>query len=256
MAAKLALVTGASGGIGLEFAKQLAGAGYDIAIVARSGDKLQEIAEDLKTNFGINVQPITLDLALADAAQQLLARVPSCDVLINNAGFGNSGRFANLNVSDIRDEIQVDVAVLTQLTRLYLPGMLERRGGKILNVASTADFVPGPNMAVYYAAKAYVISFSRALAYEVRGTGVSVTVLCPGATATGFQKRAHLGETLLFRLGKANAAKVAEAGIHGMVHGKTVVIPGVMNKLVAISPRISPSRLLTSISAKLIERRE
>ncbi len=254
MAAKVALVTGASGGLGLEFAKILARAGYDLALVARSGDKLESVAAQLKSEFGISAHPFALDLALPDAAGRVLARFPSCDVLVNNAGFANNGRFAELNAQDIFEEIQVDVMALTQLTRLYVPGMLERKNGKILNIASTAGFVPGPTMAVYYASKAYVISFSESLAAEVRGSGVTVTVLCPGATATGFQERAGVHSTLLIRLGMANAATIAKAGIEGMMNGKTVVIPGLFNKIVALSPRFSPRRWLTWLSAKLIER--
>ncbi len=153
------------------------------------------------------------------------------------------------------EELQLDVVALTQLARLYLPRMLERRDGKILNVASTAAFAPGPTMAVYYASKAYVLSFSEALAAEVRGTGVTVTVLCPGATATGFQERAKVQSALLVRLGMADAAQVAKAGIEGMMRGKTLVVPGLTNKFVAISPRILPRRLLVWISGKLIEER-
>jgi short-subunit dehydrogenase len=252
MAAKVAVVTGASGGLGLEFAKLLARAGYDLALVARSQDKLESIATQLKTEFGINAEPIVLDLAIAGAAHDLLARVPSCDVLVNNAGFANSGSFARINERELVEEIQLNVLTLTQLTRLYLPGMLERKDGKVLNVASTAGFVPGPNMAVYYATKAYVISFSEALASEMRGNGVTVTVLCPGATATGFQQRANQKSMLLVRLGLADAAKVAKAGFDGMMRGKTMVIPGITNVFVANAPKFTPRRLLTWISAKLI----
>lgn len=252
MAAKLALVTGASGGIGLEFATLLARAGYDLALVARSGEKLQSIAADFANRFGINARAIALDLVSPGAAREVFAQVPSCDVLINNAGFANNGYFWDLEERDILDEMQLNVVALTHLTRLYLPGMLARRDGKILNVASTAAFVPGPKMAVYYAAKAFVLSFSEALAYEVRGTGVTVTVLCPGATKTGFQKRANVESTLLFKFGMADAAQVAKAGFDGMMRGKPVVVPGLMNKLIAIAPKISPRALLIAISAKLI----
>jgi short-subunit dehydrogenase len=252
MAAKLAVITGASGGIGLEFARLLARAGCDLALVARSEEKLSSVAEQFKGEFGIRVTPVALDLATAGAAHELFARVPSCDVLINNAGFANSGKFAQIDEPKTIQEIQLNALTLTQLTRLYLPGMLERRDGKILNVASTAGFVPGPNMAVYYATKAYVISFSEALASEVRGTGVTVTVLCPGATATGFQERARQQSMLLLRLGLADAAKVAKAGIDGMMRGKAMVIPGITNLFVANAPKFTPRRLLTWISAKLI----
>jgi short-subunit dehydrogenase len=254
MAAKLALVTGASGGIGLEFAKLLAQAGYDLALVARSQGKLEALASELREQFGINVQVVVLDLARPNAAREVIAQLPQCDVLINNAGFANNGKFAQMAEEQMLEEIQLDVATLTQLTRLYLPGMIERKDGKILNVASTAGFLPGPNMAVYYACKAYVISFSEAIAEEVRGTGVTVSVLCPGATVTGFQERANLGNTILFRLPMAKAADVAKAGIDGMMRGKAVIVPGITNKFVAIAPKITPRRLLVRISGKAVER--
>lgn len=254
MAAKLALVTGASGGIGLEFAKLLAQAGYDLALVARSKEKLESIAADLRTRHGIAAQSVACDLAQPQAPHELFAQVPRCDVLVNNAGFANNDKFWRIPETQTLDELQVDVVALTQLTRLYLPGMVERKDGKILNVASTAGFLPGPNMAVYYAGKAYVISFSEAIADEVRGTGVTVTVLCPGATATGFQARASAKETMLFRLPLAKASAVAKAGIDGMMRGKTVVVPGITNKLVAIAPKLFPRRLLVRVSGKAVER--
>ncbi|HKU68878.1 MAG TPA: SDR family oxidoreductase [Candidatus Baltobacteraceae bacterium] len=256
MAAKLALVTGASGGIGLEFAKLLAQAGYDLALVARSKEKLDGIGADLRERYGIAVRVVACDLARPGAAHDVQAQIAQCDVLVNNAGFANNGKFAEIGEAQTLEELQVDILALTQLTRLYLRGMLERNDGKILNVASTAGFLPGPNMAVYYAAKAYVISFSEALAEEVRGTGVTVTVLCPGATATGFQARAAVECTPLFHLPMAKADAVAKAGIDGMMRGKTVVVPGITNKLVAISPKLAPRRLLVKISGKAVERRE
>jgi short-subunit dehydrogenase len=183
-----------------------------------------------------------------------LEAVPACDVLINNAGFANYGEFAKLTEQQILEEIHLDVVALTRLTRRYLPEMIARKSGKVLNVASTAAFVPGPTAAVYYASKAFVLSLSEALAYELRGTGVTVTCLCPGPTATGFQEHAKAESLLLFRLPLADAAKVAKAGIDGMMRGKAVVVPGVANKLVAFSPKISPRNLLLAISAKLLQR--
>lgn len=254
MAAKLALVTGASGGIGLEFAKLLAQAGYNLALIARSKEKLDALAVDLQQRHGVSVQTFACDLARPNAAHEVLAQIPDCDVLVNNAGFANNGKFARIGEAQLLEEMQLNIATLTQLTRLYLPGMLERKDGKILNVASTAGFLPGPNMAVYYASKAYVISFSEALSEEVRGTGVTVTVLCPGATATGFQERAAVETTPLFRLPMAKANAVASAGIDGMLRGQPVVIPGITNKLVAISPKITPRGLLVKVSGKAVER--
>jgi short-subunit dehydrogenase len=250
---ELAVVTGASGGLGLEFAKQLAAEGYNLVLIARSADKLEANASNLRTLYNVSVETIAADLSVVGAAENIFVRVPQCDVLVNNAGFASNGRFDMLPEERIREEIVLDVLTLTELTRKYLPGMRARRRGRILNVASTAAFVPGPFMAVYYAAKAYVMSFSEAIAEEVRGSGVSVTCLCPGPTATGFQDRAGVQRTLLFRLGLADASSVAKAGIRGMMQGKTVVVPGIMNKLVAFSPRISPRRLLLFISRILAE---
>jgi hypothetical protein len=255
IAAKLALVTGASGGIGLELAKLLAAAGYDLVLAARSADKLAQIRDELQPKYGITVDAVPVDLTSHDALAKLYARFPSCDVLVNNAGFANSGAFAQIAERELLDELRLNVLAVTELARFYLPGMLERKHGRILNLASTAAFLPGPNMAVYYASKAYVLSLSEALAYEVRGSGVTVTALCPGPTVTGFQERANVESTLLFRFGHGDAAKVAKAGFVGMMRGKTVVVPGLVNKLTALSPRLSPRGLLLAVSAKLTERR-
>jgi short-subunit dehydrogenase len=254
MRGRRALVTGASGGIGWEFAQLLAAAGYDLALAARSRDRLEAGARSLQSERGVTVSTVAIDLARPGSAAELFAQVPWCDVLINNAGFANNGKFAQIDPGHVGEELQLDVVTLTELTRLYLPGMIDRRAGRILNVASTAGFLPGPNMAVYYASKAYVISFTEALAEELRGTGVTATVLCPGATKTGFQERAQVKNTPLIRFGLADARSVAKAGIDGMMRGKTVVVPGFTNKLVAISPKIAPRKLLVRISGKAVER--
>lgn len=255
---KLALVTGASGGIGLEFARLLARDGYDLALVARSEDKLTRIARELHDAHGVDALPVAMDLARPGAAEELVRRVPRCDVLINNAGFASNGRFDGLNETQIAEEIDLDVVTLTLLTRKYLPGMIERRSGRILNVASTAGFLPGPFMAVYYACKAYVISFSQAVAEEVRASGVTVTCLCPGATATGFADRAGTANSLLFALTPvAGAAAMAEAGYRGMQRGKLVVVPWPLsNWLVDLSARMTPRRLLLWFSRKAVEPQE
>ena len=252
---KLALVTGASGGLGLEFAKLLAADGYDLALVARSGDKLEALANSLRASYGVAVEPIVQDLGILEAAQGVFAQVPRCDVLVNNAGFANNGRFDTLSADTIREELLLDIVTLTELTRAYLPGMLERRDGKILNVASTAGFLPGPFMAVYYAAKAYVISFSEALWEEFQGTGVSVTCFAPGATATGFGARAKMHRTLLFRAPLADAAATAKAGYRGMQRRQRLVVPGATNKLLLFMSRFSPRRPMLWVSRKSIEPR-
>ena len=249
-----AIVTGASGGLGLEFAKLLAADKYDLLLIARSGDKLNAVAADLRDRHGVSVETLPMDLSKADAAAAVFARVPECDVLINNAGFATNARFDEIADERIREEVMLDVLTLTELTRAYVPGMRKRGAGRILNVASTAGFLPGPFMAVYYACKAYVFSFSQAIAEELRGTGVSVTCLCPGATATGFAERAHTAKTLLFqRLPVGNAASVARAGYAGMLRGQDLVIPGLYNRLVWIGTKLSPRRLVLWMSRRTIE---
>ncbi len=252
---KLALVTGASGGLGLEFAKLLAADGYDLALVARSAAKLNEIALALRVAHGIDVATVAQDLSLPGAADAVLADVPRCDVLINNAGFASNGRFDTIPEERVREEVMLDVVALTELTRRYVPGMLERRDGKIMNLASTAGFLPGPFMAAYYASKAFVISFSEALWEEFRGTGVSVTCFCPGATATGFGERADVGKTLLFaRMPLANAGDVAAEGYKAMMNGKRMKISGPFtNSLVSLAPHLTPRGLLLKISRRMVE---
>jgi short-subunit dehydrogenase len=248
-----AIVTGASGGLGLEFAKLLAADGHDLVLVARSAGKLETIADQLRSQHGVSIEVIAADLGVPDAAARLFEKVPACDILVNNAGFASNGAFDTIPPARIREELLLDVVTLTELTRSYLPGMRERRNGRILNVASTAGFLPGPFMAVYYASKAYVLSFSQALSEELRGSGVTVTTLAPGATATGFAERADVAKTLLFRLPTAGAAAVAQAGYRGMMSGKDLVVPGFSNQALAFVMRFTPRRLLLWISRKLTE---
>ncbi|MFY9708741.1 MAG: SDR family oxidoreductase [Candidatus Cybelea sp.] len=251
-----AIVTGASGGFGLEFAKLLAADRHDLVLIARSGDKLEAVASDLRARHGVNVETLVLDLSKPDAAATVSARIPQCDILINNAGFATNGRFEEIAPERIRDEISLDVLTLTELTRAYVPGMRARGSGRILNVASTAGMLPGPFMSVYYACKAYVLSFSQGVAEELRGTGVTVTCLAPGASATGFAERANAGRSLLFgRLPVADAASVARAGYRAMMAGRDLIVPGLSNKLVALASRLSPRRLLIRISRRSIESR-
>lgn len=247
-----AIVTGASGGLGLEFAKLLAKDGASLVLVARSGDKLERIAGDLRAQHGVVVDVVVQDLGVFDAAARIVERVPACDILINNAGFANHGRFWELSPEQIREELLLDVATLTELTRAYLRGMRAARSGRILNVASTAGFLPGPYMAVYYASKAYVISFSQAIAEELRGSGVTVTCLCPGATETGFAARANMEGTMLFRMPVADVASVAKAGYEAMIAGKDLCIPGLRNKLTAWSTKVTPRGLLLRVSGRMV----
>lgn len=248
-----AIVTGASGGLGLEFAKLLAGDGHDLVLVARSAGKLDLLANELRSRHNVNVEVIAQDLGVPDAAARISQRVPACDILVNNAGFASNGPFDSIPPERVHEELLLDVVTLTELTRAYLPGMRERGAGRILNVASTAAFLPGPFGAVYYASKAYVLSFSQGIAEELRGSGVTVTCLAPGATATGFVDRAQMQQTLLFKMPMAGAASVANAGYRAMMAGKDLVIPGFSNQLLAFVIRFMPRRPLLWISRKLIE---
>jgi short-subunit dehydrogenase len=256
-----ALITGASGGIGYELAKLFARDRYNLVLVARSADQLNQVATELQNQFAITAKTLALDLAAAPAATFLFDQMQregvEVDVLVNNAGFGAFGDFASMDEDEILGQIQLNVSALTQLTRLFLPAMLARRSGKIMNVASTAAFQPGPLMAVYYATKAYVLSLSEALANEVAGTGVVVSCFCPGATATGFAKRAGTENSRLFKkVGAMNAETVARDGYRGLMAGRTLVISGAHNWLVAESVRFAPRKLVTAISRWVAEKVE
>ncbi|HET9839401.1 MAG TPA: SDR family oxidoreductase [Candidatus Angelobacter sp.] len=252
-----ALITGASSGIGLDLARLMA-PGFDLIVTARNQVELEKLARELESQHGNHVHVIAADLARAEAPKAIFDEIErrglAIDVLINNAGFGAYGNFAESELQTNLDIIVVNISSLTALTRLALPGMLERRRGRIMNVASTAGFQPGPLMGVYYATKAYVIMFSEAIANELKGSGVTVTCLCPGPTATQFAERAHMEESRLFKLGAMTAMDVARAGYKGMMAGKTLVVPGLMNKTLAFSVRFSPRKLVTAISRKLQER--
>jgi short-subunit dehydrogenase len=254
-----ALITGASSGIGLDLARLFARDGFDVVLVARSEAKLREIAAQIEKTSGHSAQVIVADLALPDAAQRVVdvlsARNIAIDALVNNAGLGMGGPFAETDWIRESEMIQVNIAALTQLTKLLLPPMVARRSGRILNVASTASFQPGPLMAVYYATKAYVLSFSEAIADELHGTGVTVTALCPGPTETGFAAAAQMSDSRLFNImTPAKPDAVARAGYDAMKRGKRVVIPGVFNWIMAESVRISPRRLVTTIVRKMQEK--
>ena len=244
-----ALVTGASSGIGLEIARILA-TDHDVVLAARSAAVLGQLA----TELGGNARVVVVDLADPAGAATLTAEVPDVDVLVNNAGVGDFGEFAAASPEKLDHMIELNVGSLTRLCRAYLPGMLQRGSGRILNVASTAAFQPGPLMAVYYASKAYVLSLSEALAEEMRGTGVSVTALCPGPTASGFQAGAAMEHSRLVRGKKLpTAAKVAAAGVKAMQRGDVVAVPGVQNKLFAASVRFSPRPVVRRLVHKMQE---
>jgi uncharacterized protein len=245
------LITGASGGIGYELAKFFARDRHNLILVARSADKLADVAAELRQR-GVKVHTFALDLAAPAAPKFLFDQLQSAgltvDILVNNAGFGAWGDFAEMPEQEILGQIQLNIVALTELTRMFLPSMLARRGGRIMNVASTAGFQPGPLMAVYYATKAYVISFTEAIANEVRNSGVTITCFCPGATHTGFTKRAGNDESRLFKLGAMSAEKVALDGYRAVMEGRTLAISGVHNWVVAESTRFAPRKLVTAIS--------
>jgi len=255
---KTALITGASGGIGYELALLCARDGFDCILVARSRDKLDELAARLESEFRVKTLVVARDLAKPTAVDEIYEEVSaasmSVDVLVNNAGFPVFGLFTQTDLRVELEMLQVNVVALTALTKLFLHSMVERRAGRILNLASTAAFEPGPLMAVYYASKAYVLSLSEALAEETRGTGVSVTALCPGPTESGFQARAAMEHSRLVRGKKLpTAAKVAAAGVKAMQRGDVVVVPGVRNKLLAASVRFSPRPVVRRLVHKMSE---
>jgi uncharacterized protein len=256
-----ALITGASGGIGYELAKLFARDHYNLMLVARSTEKLNQVAAELQSQFQVTVKTVALDLASPPAAKFLFDQMQregvAVDVLVNNAGFGSFGEFAGMPEDEILGQIHLNITALTHLTRLFLRPMVARRSGKVMNVASTAAFQPGPLMAVYYATKAYVLSFSEALANEVAGSGVIVSCFCPGATDTGFAKRAGTEDSRLFKkLRPMNAEVVARDGYRGLMAGQTVVISGVQNWLVAESVRFAPRKMVTAISRWVAEKVE
>jgi len=256
---RTALITGASSGFGVEFAKLFARDGYDVVLVARSVDKLEALAAQLRSRYGITATVLAEDLtdpaAPATLAAALNAAGITVDALVNNAGFATYGPFVEISEDADLDLLKVNVVALTALTKRFLPGMLARRSGQILNVASTAAFQPGPLMAAYYASKAYVLSLSEALAEEVRGSGVTVTVLCPGPSATGFQARAAMEESQLFqRMAVMDAGTVARIGYRAMQAGQTVVIPGWQNRIMALAPRFAP-RAVTARMVKGMQER-
>jgi short-subunit dehydrogenase len=250
---KTALITGASSGIGYELSKLFAADGTNLVLVARNEQRLSEIASDLAQTYGVRVTVVAKDLSdpasPGEIAAALQAQSIGVDILVNNAGFGTYGPFAEIDWAEELRMLHVNVVSLTHLTKLFLPGMIERRSGRILNVGSTGSFAPGPLMAAYCATKAYVLSLSEAISEEVRGTGVTVTALCPGVTRTGFQARAKVEHTQLVSDGMAMSARqVAEIGYKALLRGQAIVVPGFLNQLMAFAVRLTPRSLTRRIS--------
>jgi uncharacterized protein len=252
-----ALVTGASNGIGLELARVFAREGWDLVVTARNQEALDRLASELSSSYPASVHVAAADLASRDGARLLMENITSAgltvDALVNNAGFGLFGPFATTSLEREQQMIDLNIGALVTLTKLCLPGMIQRRRGRVLNVASTAAFLPGPNMAVYYATKAFVLSFSEAIGDELRGTGVTVTTLCPGPTETAFQDAARMHKSRLVQGAMMSAADVAAAGYRGILAGHTVVIPGATNRMVPLLVRMLPRRLATIVSRRAAE---
>jgi short-subunit dehydrogenase len=249
-----ALITGASLGIGRELARVFAEHGHSLVLVARSEDKLREVAAELEARFEVSVAVVPADLRAPDAAAQLLTAVKerglTVDYLVNNAGFGSTGPFLDADLEREIDMIHVNVTALVELTHLFAKGMVERRTGGILNIASTAGFQPGPGMATYYATKAYVVSFTEALAHELRGTAVKVTVFCPGPVDTEFARTAGNADSMLFRVGAvASPESVAKEAYRAVIGGQILAIYGFANQMGVQMLRISPRALIRRVVA-------
>ena len=247
---KVALVTGASAGLGVEFARQLSKRGYRLVLAARRKERLEELAKELG-----KARAVAIDLSKSNAVGKLMADVEAngetVDLLVNNAGFGLIGRFAELDSKRERQMIDLNVGALTELCRAVAPAMIERGSGAILNVASTAAFQPGPKMAVYFATKAFVLSLSEALHEELKPRGIKVSCLCPGPTRTEFGEVAGFGGNGAFDRLAMGAAEVVEAGLKGLDKNKAVVITGTFNKIGALSTRFAPRSTVRKIAGAI-----
>lgn len=251
-----ALITGASVGIGRELARIFAESGHDLVLVARNVEQLKQVAAECQSLGSGTARVLPKDLSVPGAAREIFDELKrdgvAIDVLVNNAGFGNYGRFAEVDLDADLRLLQVNIVALTALTKLFLPDMLARGSGRIMNVASMAAFQPGPYLSTYYASKAYVLHFSEAIASECAGRGVIVSALCPGPVATEFQARAGITGARHFK-GKAtmDARTVALAGYHGLMRGRRIVIPGKANNLLVQLTRLMPRRFTTFAAGKL-----
>ncbi|WP_028402500.1 SDR family NAD(P)-dependent oxidoreductase [Ectobacillus panaciterrae] len=252
------LITGASGGIGKELVYHFAKDGYNVAMVARDAKRLAGIKQSLEQEYEIQVTAIAKDIsdqeAVAEVYEELQKQGIEIDYLVNNAGFGLFGEFAETDLHQELNMIDLNIKTLTHFTKLLLPGMMKRNKGGILNVASTAAFQPGPLMAVYYATKAYVLSFTEALENELKDTNIKVTALCPGPTKTEFSNRANLHESKLFKSGVMDVKEVAAVAYQEFQKGKGIVVPGFKNKLLAGAIRFMPRKTVTAIVRTVQER--
>lgn len=255
---KSVLITGATTGIGYELAKLFAKDKFDIIIIARNEVKLKETAEELQKEFNVNVKFISKDLSDRNSAKEIYNKLKdeniSPDVLVNNAGFGSHGAFSESDPDNDIDMINLNITSLVTLNRLFLNDMLKKNSGRIMNVASTAAFQPGPYMAVYYATKAFVLSFSEAVSEELSGTNVTVSCLCPGPTETEFQYRAGIKETKMMNRRSftvMTAEEVAKTGYKKMMKGKRIIIPGFTNKAGVLFVKLFPRKIISKITRSL-----
>ncbi len=255
MANETVLITGASSGIGMGLAKLFAADGSDLVLVARREDRLNELAQELKSEYGIEVHVLPKDLTKKTAPKEIFTHLNKekiqIDVVVNNAGFGNKGYVADLDTDLQLDMIQVNLVALTHLTRLFLPGIIERGHGGILNVGSLAGFQPGPNLAVYFATKAYVLSFTEALAEEVLNPEIKISCLAPGPVRTEFGEKSDLEDSLLFKVSLMDMEPVVKAGYEGFRRGQTIVIPGLKQQVVPFLNRFTPRTIVRKIAKKL-----
>ena len=251
---KTVLITGGASGLGFEFAKLFANDKCDLVLVGQDKEKLYIAKNDLEKTFGVSIKIISKDLSKPTSSQEIFDELKKdetkIDILVNNAGFSKYGLFKDISIEEDTSEINVNVMALTNLTKLFLPSMLEINSGKILNIASTAAFAPGPMMSVYFATKAYVLSFSEALSEELEGTQVTATVLCPGPTTTGFAKRANIQNSHLYRK-PMKAEMVALTGYKGLMINKKVVIPGFNNNLFVNLLRLAPRSVVPGVVKKI-----
>ena len=248
------LITGASNGIGRSLARVFAREGHDLVVTARHTEPLETLKQELTSAFKVQIHTATADLAAPDGAARLRDELEragiAIDILVNNAGVGVFGDFTTTDLAEELRLIQLNVSSLVALTKYYLPGMVARRRGRILHVASIAAFLPGPHMSIYYASKAFVLSFSVATADEVRDTGVTISVLCPGPTTSGFQATAKMGRSRLAQRTMMDPDTVADAGYRGVMRGTRVIIPGYTNRMVPVITRLLPRGLVTIISRR------
>ena len=261
MARPIALITGASSGIGADLAREAAKDGYDVVLSARRVEPMQALAGELES-YGASATILAADLSKSGNAPDLVREIDqhgmAVDLLINNAGLGDNGAFAESDTTRIGEMLQVNIVALTELTRLILPAMIARKRGRVMLLASTASFQPGPQMAVYCATKAYVLSLGEAIAYELRNSGVTVTTVCPGATATEFSRVAGTENIGLHRSAMSSvmsSAEVARIGYQGTKAGRHVVITGFMNRVMAAAARISPHAMVLPIASSMMSTR-